>query len=624
MYKYLDDFKSPSDLKELDNTSLTELAGEIRDFLLKNISKTGGHLASNLGVVELTIALLYVFNFPKDKIVWDVGHQSYVYKILTGRKDGFSTLRQLGGLSGFPKTHESVYDMFETGHSSTSISAVLGMARARDLSGDKYKTIAVIGDGALTGGIALEALNDAGRSDTDILIILNDNEMSISQNVGGLSVYLSQLRTAPIYNKMKEDVKRKLKQVPVVGDRVTKTIEKAKDSIKYLVIPGMFFEDLGFTYLGPIDGHDIESLKKILESAKDMKGPKIIHVITKKGYGYSYAEMNPDKFHGVEPFDINTGKVIECHEGKTFSEIFGNELVKIAEGNKKIIAVTAAMKDGTGLGEFSKRYPERFFDVGIAEQHAVTMSAGLATQGYIPVFAVYSTFLQRGFDQLIHDVCLQNLHVIFAVDRAGLVGQDGETHHGVFDLSYLSMMPNMTVMSPMNGDELKAMLRFAVDHDGPVAIRYPRGRTADDIETEEMIDGKGELLSCGKDMTILCEGVMSQTVAGIADKLKAADIHPDIINARFIKPIDRDLIVSSVKKTGKLLTIENNVIQGGLGQAALQIIAGEGMKNVNIKLLGIPDSFITQGKQEELYRSCGLDADTIFRQILEMADKDEQ
>lgn len=623
MYKYLDNLDLPADLKKLSDNGLSILSDEVRDFLLKNVSKTGGHLASNLGVVELTIALLSVFDFPRDKVVWDVGHQSYVYKILTGRKNDFSTLRQLGGLSGFPKRHESIYDMFETGHSSTSISAALGMARARDLSGDDYRTVAVIGDGALTGGMALEALNDAGRSDTDILIVLNDNEMSISHNVGGISVYLSQLRAAPIYNKVKEDVKRKLKHVPVVGDKVTKTIEKAKDSIKYLVIPGMFFEDIGFKYLGPVDGHDIESLKKIFETTKDIKGPKIVHVITKKGHGYPFAEKDPDRFHGIDPFDINTGKVIECHEGKTFSKIFGEELARTAANDKRVVAITAAMKDGTGLAEFSKKYPERFFDVGIAEQHAVTMAAGLATQGYIPVFSVYSTFLQRAFDQIIHDVCLQNLHVIFAVDRAGLVGRDGETHHGVFDLSYLSMIPNMTVMSPMNGSELKAMLRFALGYDGPVAIRYPRGYTADDLEDMEIYYGKGQQLTSGDDITILCEGIMSEKVMGMVDKLKTMDIYPDIINARFIKPIDRKLIVSSVKKTAKLLVIENNVTKGGLGQAILQILAEENMENVKIKLLGIPDSFVTQGSQEELYKLCGLDADSIMKQICEMVGKNE-
>lgn len=623
MYKFLDNLNLPDDLKKLSEPEMVVLSKEIRDFLLKNISKTGGHLASNLGVVELTIALLSVFDFPKDKIIWDVGHQSYVYKILTGRKNDFPTLRQFGGLSGFPKKHESVYDMFETGHSSTSISAALGMARARDISKENYQTIAVIGDGALTGGIALEALNDAGRSDTDILIILNDNEMSISPNVGALSVYLSQLRAAPIYNRMKEDVKHKLRRVPVVGDKVTKTIERAKDSIKYFIIPGMFFEDLGFTYLGPVDGHDIASLKKILDTTKEIKGPKIVHVITKKGYGYSYAEKDPDKFHGIDPFDIETGKVLECHEGKTFSKIFGEELVKIADNNKKIVAITAAMKDGTGLAEFSKKFPERFFDVGIAEQHAVTMAAGLATQGYVPVFAVYSTFLQRGFDQIIHDVCLQNLHVVIAIDRAGLVGRDGETHHGVFDLSYLCMIPNMTVMSPMDGRELKAMLRFAVDYEGPVAIRFPRGYTEDKGEIEEISYGKGRLLSSGVDITVLCEGIMSQNVAEIIDDLNSIDIYPEVINARFVKPVDKKLIVSSVQKTGKLLVIENNVVKGGLGQEALQIIAESELEDVKTRLLGIPDNFVTHGSQEELYRLCGLDTDSIKKQIMEMVGKDE-
>ncbi|MDI6602264.1 MAG: 1-deoxy-D-xylulose-5-phosphate synthase [Thermoanaerobacteraceae bacterium] len=624
MYKYLDSINLPTDLKKLCDTELDNLSKEIRDFLLQNVSKTGGHLASNLGVVELTLALLSVFNFPKDRIVWDVGHQSYVYKILTGRKDEFSSLRQLGGLSGFPKRYESIYDMFETGHSSTSISAALGMARARDLSGEDYQVVAVIGDGALTGGMALEALNDAGRSNTDILIVLNDNEMSISHNVGGLSLYLSQLRATPLYYKVKEDVKQKLRHVPVVGDRVTKTIEKAKESIKYLVIPGMFFEDLGYTYLGPVDGHDIVSLKKILEASKEIKSPKIVHVITKKGFGYVHAEKNPDRFHGIDPFDIKTGEVLNHHERKTFSKIFGEELVRIAERYKRVVAITAAMKDGTGLTEFSKRFPERFFDVGIAEQHAVTMAAGLATQGYVPVFAVYSTFLQRGFDQIIHDVCLQNLHVVFAVDRAGLVGRDGETHHGMFDLSYLSMIPNMTVMSPMDGRELKAMLRFAVNYDGPVAIRYPRGYTMEEGIVDDLSYGRGELITTGDDITIVCEGIMSNTVKDILDDFKAMDIHPEVINARFVKPVDKELILSSVEKTGKLLVIENNALKGGFGNEILQIIAEKNIKNVKIKLLGIPDNFITHGSPEELYKLCGLDADSIKKQVLEMVGNNEQ
>lgn len=624
MYKYLDNINSPKDLKKLSDAGLKELAEEIRDFLLNNVSKTGGHLASNLGVVELTIALLSVFDFPRDKIVWDVGHQSYVYKILTGRKNEFSTLRQFGGLSGFPKIHESKYDMFGTGHSSTSISAILGMARGRDLSGDNYKTVAVIGDGALTGGVALEALNDTGRSNTDIMIILNDNEMSISHNVGGISAYLTQLRAGPLYNHVKKDVKRKLKHVPIVGEKITKSIERAKDSIKYLVIPGMFFEDIGIKYFGPVDGHDIESLKNILESVKTINGPKIVHVLTQKGRGYYYAEKEPCRFHGIGSFDINTGKVVECHAGKTFSGIFGEELAELARNNKKIVAITAAMKDGTGLDEFSRRYPDRFFDVGIAEQHAVTLSAGLAMQGYIPVFAVYSTFLQRGFDQIIHDVCLQNLHVIFAVDRAGLVGHDGETHHGAFDLSYLSMIPNMTVMSPMNGSELKAMLRFAIDHDGPVAIRYPRGNSTENSDTVKIHYGKGQLLSSGDDITILCEGIMAHKVIGLSNKLNAAHVHPEIINARFMKPVDKELIISSVRKTGKLMIIENNVKHGGLGQEVLQIIAEEGIGNIKTKLLAIPDSFVTQGSQDELYKLCGLDSDKILQLILEMANKNEQ
>lgn len=624
MYKYLDKINSPADIKRLKTYELNAVAKEIRDFLVQNVSKTGGHLASNLGVVELTIALLTVFDFPEDKIVWDVGHQSYVYKILTGRRDRFNTLRQMGGISGFPKRQESIFDMFGTGHASTSISAALGMARARDLEGKDFQVVAVIGDGALTGGIALEGLNDAGRSNTDILIVLNDNEMSISHNVGGLSLYLSQLRAAPVYSKIKEDVKQKLKHVPVLGDKMTRTIERAKEGIKYLIIPGMFFEDLGYTYLGPVDGHDISSLIKIFEVSIDIKGPKIVHAITKKGYGYGLAEKSPARFHGVDPFDINTGETIVHKNGKTFSKIFGEELVQIAEKDRRIVAITAAMEDGTGLAEFSKKFPDRFFDVGIAEQHAVTMAAGLASLGFIPVFAVYSTFLQRGFDQIIHDVCMQNLHVVLAIDRAGLVGHDGETHHGVFDISYLSMIPNMTIMSPRNGAELKAMLKFAVKHEGPVSIRYPRGYTNDEGSVDDIKYGKAELVEQGDDLSIICEGMMCNTVLSILEEIKRLGIHPDVINIRFIKPIDEDLIVSSIKKTGRVIIVENNVVKGGLGSSILQIIAEKNIKNVKIKLLGIPDRFISHGSQEELYKLCGLDADSIKKHILEMVDDNEQ
>ncbi|MDW7675694.1 MAG: 1-deoxy-D-xylulose-5-phosphate synthase, partial [Bacillota bacterium] len=535
MTKLLNKINSLEDFKQIPVNKMDQLATEIREFLIKSVSATGGHLAPNLGVVELTLALHYVYNSPNDKIIWDVGHQSYIHKLLTGRKDRFGTLRQFGGISGFPKISESPHDTFNTGHSSTSISAALGMAKARDLSGDNYQVIAVIGDGALTGGMAFEALNHAGDLGTDIIVVLNDNEMSISSNVGALSSYLSRLRTDPMYEKGKDEIEQLLKRIPAIGSKVLRVVDRLKDSLKYLVVPGMLFEELGFTYLGQIDGHHFGDVKTVLERAKQIKGPKLVHVITKKGRGYHHAESNPNKFHGIGSFDLETGEAIGKKNAPTYTEIFGKTLVELAENDDKIVAITAAMPDGTGLTPFSKKYPDRFFDVGIAEQHAVTMAAGLATQGYKPIVAIYSTFMQRAYDQVLHDVCLQKLPVIFAIDRAGLVGEDGETHHGLFDLSFMGNIPNLVLMSPKDESELKDMLFTATKLNGPVAIRYPRGSGLGVALKESFMElsvGKGELIVEGDQLTIAAVGNMVQTAIAAAKILKDKGIAASVINSR--------------------------------------------------------------------------------------------
>lgn len=494
MKNILDKYQDFDSIKSMSINELNQFSYEIREFLIDNVSKTGGHLASNLGVVELTLSIFNVFDLNKDKVIWDVGHQAYVHKILTGRKDKFNTLRQYGGLSGFPKICESPYDVFETGHSSTSISAALGMARARDIKGENNKVIAVIGDGALTGGMALEALNDLGFNKTDLIIILNDNQMSIAENVGGMSSYLSKVRLDPTYNKLKKEVNNTLNKIPNVGKGMARSLERVKNGIKQMIVPGMLFENLGIKYLGPIDGHDIKELSKVMKMAKNINGPVLIHTITKKGKGYAYAEKKPDKFHGIGPFDCDSGEV-NSKTCLTYSKVFGEELTKIAKEDKKVVAITAAMKDGTGLRKFGETFPKRFFDVGIAEQHAVTLAAGIATEGLKPVFAVYSTFLQRAYDQILHDICIQNLPVVLGIDRAGIVGSDGETHQGIFDLSYLSSLPNMTIIAPKCLEEMGIMLRWALNQNSPVAIRYPRGG---DIKSLEMTPIKNMKKVSGK------------------------------------------------------------------------------------------------------------------------------
>ncbi|HHV73728.1 MAG TPA: 1-deoxy-D-xylulose-5-phosphate synthase [Thermoanaerobacterium sp.] len=613
----LEKISTPNDIKKCSLIELEELSSEIRSFLINHISKTGGHLASNLGVVELTIALHYVFESPKDKIIWDVGHQSYVHKILTGRRDLFDTLRKFGGLSGFPKRNESVHDIFETGHSSTSISAALGIAKARDLNNEKYSVISVIGDGALTGGMAFEALNDAGRSKTNLIVILNHNEMSISKNVGSLSLYLSRLRTDPSYFRLKKDLENILNIIPPIGKSIHKSIEKIKDSIKQLVVPGMFFEEMGFTYLGPIDGHDLDSLIDVLKRAKKMNGPILIHVITKKGKGYVFAEDSPDKFHSAGIFDIGTGEFKK--NADTYSDVFGKTLTHLAENNKKIVAITAAMPDGTGLNYFAEKFPNRFYDVGIAEQHAATFAAGMAVNGYKPYFAVYSTFLQRAFDQVIHDICIQNLPVVLAVDRAGLVGEDGETHQGVFDISYLRMIPNMTVMAPKDADELVEMTKLSSLIKGPCAIRYPKGRVENyDINKEPNFTlGEAEVVNVGSNVAIFALGRMVKIALSASLRLKNNSINPYIVNLRFAKPLDINTIITISKKVDYIFTLEDNVLIGGVGSAILELLNENNIRK-NFYRFGFPDKFIEHGDVESLFKKYGLDSDSVAEKIIEL------
>lgn len=620
MGEILDEINFPEDIKRLDVKSLESLAGEIRNFIIQKVSKTGGHLSSNLGVVELTIAIHRTYDLPKDKVVWDVGHQTYIHKILTGRKDKFDTLRKYGGLSGFPKRSESIYDIYETGHSSTSISAALGIARARDIMGEDYNVVAVIGDGALTGGMAFEALNDAGDSNTNITVILNDNQMSISKNVGSLSVYLSRLRTEPAYFKFKSDFNSILKKIPGIGPHMKNVTEKLKHSLKYLLVPGMLFEDLGFTYLGPIDGHDIRKLNEVLERSKKIKGPVLVHVITKKGKGYELAEKSPDKFHGIGVFDVDTGELLGKRK-TTYSDVFGDEIVELAKENKNIVAITAAMREGTGLDEFARLFPDRFFDVGIAEQHAVTFAAGLASSGLKPVFAVYSTFLQRAYDQILQDVCMQKLPVVLAIDRGGLVGEDGETHQGIFDLSYLRQMPNLVLMAPKSIYELKDMLKLSFKLNCPVAIRYPRGADLEGItyeNTSALIPYKSEILLNGKDILVIAAGRMVSYAYKAALDLKKSGIEVELINVRFIKPLDKMGLLKEIKKHKNIITVEDNIISGGFGSSILELMSENNITDKNIKILGFPDEFIPHGSINILFKKYKLDKDGLTESIMKM------
>lgn len=610
MDKLLDKIKSPDDLKKLDTGELTQLCHEIREFLIDSVSETGGHLASNLGIVELTVALHTVFDVPKDKIVFDVGHQSYVHKILTGRKDNFGTLRRFHGMSGFPKRSESDCDVFNTGHSSTSISAALGLARGRDLDGDDYNVIAVFGDGALTGGMMYEAMNDAGHSNTPLILILNDNAMSISKNVGAVSRHLRKLRMSPVYFRSKHAVESFLKKIPLLGKPVVTLIKQIKRFFRRLVIPTTIFDDMGFTYMGPVDGHDIKSIMQCFEYVKGEKKPVFIHVQTKKGKGYAPAESNPQKFHGISAFDKRTGETKKSSE--TYSARFGSVMVRIAEKNDKLIAITGAMPNGTGLDEFQKRFKNRFFDVGIAEQHGVTLSAGLAASGYIPVIPLYSSFLQRAYDQTLHDVCLQNLHVVFPIDRAGIVGADGETHQGIYDISYLSHMPNMTILSPATLDQLETMLDFAVNSfNAPIAIRYPRGSTeAKDVPADFTL-GKAQLLQSGKDVTIIATGRMvkrAQEVAALAGK------SVEILALPTIKPLDEAAVIASAMKTKHVITIEDNVKTGGMGSMIATLLK-EKQVECKFRIFAFPDEPVTHGSIDELDKLYGLDAISIVSKI---------
>ena len=623
MFDILNQVNSPNDLKRLNIQQLTVVCEEIRNFLVEHVSKTGGHLASNLGIVELTVALHYVFNSPIDRIIWDVGHQSYIHKILTGRKDKFDSLRQLGGISGFPKRCESMHDAFDTGHSSTSISASLGIAKARDLMGENYSVISVIGDGALTGGMAYEALNHAGHSKTNLIVILNDNEMAISQNVGGISSYLNRVRTEPFYFRIKEDIDFLLNKIPTsLGKNASKAIDKAKGSIKYLLMPGVVFEEMGFKYIGPLNGHNVDELIKMFKKVKHFKGPVLLHVITKKGKGYKYAENNPGLFHGIPPFDIETGKPVQSKHD--YSNTFGKHLVELAEKDYRIVAVTAAMPDGTGLKNFSEKFPKRFFDVGIAEQHAATFCAGLALSGLKPVLAIYSTFLQRAYDQILHDIALQNANVVFAIDRSGIVGNDGETHQGIYDISYLTHIPNMTLLAPSDYSELRQMLSFSIyEMNSPVAIRYPRGSGEEQLFChDKLVFGKAEVAVGGSDVTIIAAGSMLRTAIAAARQLEKSGISCEVINPRFIKPLDEQLIVASAQKTGRILTIEENALNGGMGASVMQIV-NSNFKKVPIKSLGFPDKFIQHGNRDELLKLYGLDCESLMKQIADFVNNNK-
>lgn len=613
--KFLDKINSPADVKKLSVPQLEQLAKEIRQLLISVISHTGGHLAPNLGVVELTLALHKVFDTPEDKIIFDVGHQAYIHKIITGRREQFPTLRQYGGLSGFPKRSESEHDAFGTGHSSTSISAALGMACARDLQGEDYNVVAVIGDGSMTGGMAFEALNNAGMLHKNMIVVLNDNEMSISKNVGAMSEYLYQLRTGETYNKIKNDIEGWLKNMEF-GSDVLKAIRRLKGSVKYLMVPTSIFEELGFTYLGPVDGHDLEGLLDVLQAAKKIDGPVMVHVLTKKGKGYKPAEESPNKFHGTGPFDIATGKKITNPNAPvSYTEVFGKTLTKLADIDDKIVGITAAMPDGTGLNIFAEAHKDHFFDVGIAEQHAVTAAAGMAAAGMKPVAAIYSTFMQRAYDSIMHDICMQNLHVTLCLDRAGLVGDDGYTHHGVFDYAYLRSIPNMTIMAPKDENELQHMLKTALDFDGPVSVRYPRGSgvgVALDTQWQDLPIGKAEVLRTGKDVCFWAIGSMVQTALDAAELLEAQGISAGVVNMRFAKPLDVELLREHTQSYGKIITLEEGVLAGGVGSAILEELnENKLLEQCDVRCFGIHDEFVMHGDKKLLFRDLGLDTPTI-------------
>lgn len=615
---HLELLKGPSDLKSLSIAELKELAREIRGTIIEKVSLNGGHLASNLGVVELTIALHYVFNSPVDKIIWDVGHQCYSHKLLTGRYERFLTLRQYGGISGFPKRQESVHDAFGTGHSSTSISAALGIIEGRDKNKENFKVIAVIGDGAMSAGLAFEGLNNAGHLKKDLIVILNDNEMSISQNVGALSAYLNRILTGEFYQKFKKETKSFLEGIPKLGKRAAKIVQRTEEMLKGLLLPGIIFEELGFNYVGPIDGHNIELLIETCKRIKAASSPTLIHVVTKKGKGYKFSEKSPSFFHGIGPFKVETGSVI-TGDVATYSKAFGDFLTDLAAKDERVIAISAAMKEGTGLEHFAEKYPERFYDVGIAEPHAVTFAAGLATQGLKPVIAIYSTFLQRAYDEIVHDVCLQNLPVVFAIDRAGIVGEDGPTHNGLFDLSYLRHIPNLVIMAPKDAFELRAMLELALQHNGPSAIRYPRGKVSSSTRYSSCTPfniGEAEILKYGEEIAVIALGNTVYPALSASERLEREGISVMVVNARFLKPLDRNLLISIASRIKRIITVEENTLTGGFGSVVLEFLNDREIPNVKIRRLGIPDKFIPQGQQDELRKKYGLDEEGIYQAAL--------
>lgn len=612
----LEKINNTNDIKKLNQDELKQLPEEIRQFLIQSLSQTGGHLASNLGVVELTIALHLAFELPKDKIIWDVGHQSYTHKILTGRRDQFPSLRQFGGLSGFPKTGESDCDCFNTGHSSTSVSAGLGLAAARDLKGQSHKVISVIGDGALTGGMAFEGLNNASKLETNFIIVLNDNDMSISRNVGGLSQYLGSIRTAGVYQDLKNGVLESLHKIPVYGERLVRKIRRTKSGIKQLLIPGMLFENMGILYLGPVDGHDINKMTAMFQKASRVNGPVLVHVLTEKGRGYEPAVRHPARFHGTEPFDIETGLVKKKKHKAAYTDVFSTVMRKLGDRDEKLAAITAAMETGTGLKRFHNMFPERFFDVGIAEGHAVTFAAGLAAGGMKPVFAVYSSFLQRAYDQVLHDVCLQDLPVVFAIDRAGIAGSDGETHQGIFDISYLMSMPNMVLMAPKNKWELSDMIKYALQQKHPAAVRYPRGEAYDGLEgfRAPVVLGKSEVLYEGGSVVLLAYGSMVKTALEVRERLMQEGTACALVNMRFAKPLDKDMLRDAAGNYDLVVTMEENVRPGGMGEAVVEYLDSIGAQ-VPVLLAAIEDGFIPHGNAAVLKREAGLDADSIADNI---------
>ena len=613
----LDKIRQENDIKKISEKDYAALAQEIRDFLIRTISVTGGHLGSNLGAVELTMALHLALNLPEDKIIWDVGHQSYTHKLLTGRREGFATLRKFGGMSGFPKRKESACDSFDTGHSSTSISAGLGMVKARDIQGKKNTIVSVIGDGSMTGGMAYEALNNASRLETNFIVVLNDNNMSISENVGGVSKYLNSIRTADTYLELKEGVYNSLHGKSKYGDKVVSQIRRAKSSFKQLIVPGMFFEDMGVTYLGPVDGHDIRAMVRMLGEAKKIKGAVLVHVITQKGRGYGPAERHPARFHGAEPFDIETGIPSKPRNKANYTDVFSTVMCKLGQRDEQVVAITAAMADGTGLKRFRNMYPDRFFDVGIAEEHAVTFAAGLAAGGMKPIVAIYSSFLQRAYDQILHDVCIQNLPVTFAIDRAGLVGSDGETHQGIFDLSYLSSIPNMHIMAPKNKWELSDMVKFAVDFEAPIAIRYPRGEAYDGLKDFRMpIEyGKSESIYEEEDILLLAVGSMVKVAEEVRRQLKERGYSCSLTNARFVKPIDEEAIREAVKEHKLIVTLEENVLSGGFGER-VRAFVDELDVPCGVLNIGIPDEYVEHGNVDLLKQEIGMDTDSITAKVI--------